>query len=152
MSSSPERIFAKRYRPAQLWARMAQYASDKEIDWAAPGGVPPNLISEDEEDDQADEERSIRQETREQMASAEEKAPHVNKALFGDGVEDDDDILSRDYVFSSQGPSQTRVDEEPVAEATAPGRVILDPNRVPADAEAAAQAIAVILRDRLQRR
>ncbi|CAM6129855.1 unnamed protein product [Calypogeia fissa] len=71
------------------------------------------------------------------MASAEE-APHVNRALFGDGVEDDDDILSRDYVFSSQGPSQTRMDEEPIAKATAPARVIFDPNRVPADAEAAA--------------
>ncbi|CAM6095604.1 unnamed protein product [Calypogeia fissa] len=131
---------------------MAQYASNEEIDWAAPEGVPPNPISEDEEDDQADEERSIRRETQEQMASAEEEAPHVNRAVFGDGVEDDDSILSRDYVFSSQGPCQTRVDEEPVAEATAPARVVFDPNRVPGDAEATAQAITTILRDRLRQR
>ncbi|CAM6128378.1 unnamed protein product [Calypogeia fissa] len=141
------------------------YASDEEIDWAAPEGVPPNPISEDEEDDQADKERSFRHEVREQMASAEEEAPHVNRALFGDDVEDDNGILARDYVFTSQGPSQTRVDEDPVcvveepvgavegpvADAPAPARVFFDPNWVPGDAVAAAQAISRVLRARLRR-
>ncbi|CAM6126965.1 unnamed protein product [Calypogeia fissa] len=90
------------------------------------------------------------------MASEEEEAPHVNKALFGDEVEDDDGILARDYVFSSQGPSQTRVDEDPVrvveepvgavegpvADASAPAWVIFEPNRVLGDSVAAAQAIS----------
>ncbi|CAM6101816.1 unnamed protein product [Calypogeia fissa] len=63
VSSSPERIFAKRYGPSQLWARMGQYASDEEIDWAPLEGVPPNPISEDEEDEedeQVDEELGVK--------------------------------------------------------------------------------------------
>ncbi|CAM6094540.1 unnamed protein product [Calypogeia fissa] len=126
---------------------MAQYASDKEIDWAAPEGVPPNPISEDEEDDQADEERGVRQAAREQMASIDPadpvaETPHIKRALF-DGVgEDDDGILSHPYVFSSQGPSQPWVDEaveEPVKVAWEPPRVVFDPVRVHQDAVAATQ-------------
>ncbi|CAM6094614.1 unnamed protein product [Calypogeia fissa] len=126
---------------------MAQYASDKEIDWAAPEGVPPNLISEDEEDDQADEEREVRQAALEQMASVDPtdpvaEAPHVNMALF-DGVgEDDKGILSGPYVFSSQGPSQQRVDEaleELVQTHWEPPRVVFDPLRVHQDAVAVVQ-------------
>ncbi|CAM6093696.1 unnamed protein product [Calypogeia fissa] len=114
---------------------MAQYALDEEVDWAAPEGVPPNPISEDEEDDQADEEREVRQAAWEQMASVDladpvAEAPHINRALF-DGVgEDDEGILSGPYVFSSQGPSQQRVDEAVVQTHRKPPRVVFDPVRV----------------------
>ncbi|CAM6124784.1 unnamed protein product [Calypogeia fissa] len=126
---------------------MAEYASDEEVDWAASEGVPPNLISEDEEDDQADEEREVRQAAREQMPSVDPadpvaEAPHVNRALF-DGVgEDDEGILSGPYVFSSQGPSQQRVDEAVEALVQThrePPRVVFDPVQVYQDIVAAAQ-------------
>ncbi|CAM6109307.1 unnamed protein product [Calypogeia fissa] len=126
---------------------MAQYASDEEIDWAAPEGVPPNPISEDEEDDQADEERGVRQVAREQMASVDPtdpvaEAPYVSRALF-DGVgEDDEGILSHPYVFNSQGPSQPQVDEaveEPLEVAWEPPQVVFDLVRVHQDAVAAVQ-------------
>ncbi|CAM6101186.1 unnamed protein product [Calypogeia fissa] len=90
--SSPERIFAKRYGPSQLWARMAQYASDEEIDWTPPEGVPQNPISEDEKDEQVDEELGLRQEAQAAtacMASTPEDltsaaSEHVQRALFDD--------------------------------------------------------------------
>ncbi|CAM6097757.1 unnamed protein product [Calypogeia fissa] len=149
---------------------MAQYASDEEIDWAAPEGVPPNPISEDEEDDQADKERGVRQEAQEHMPSVDEdvivaQASVVNRALFEDDVEGNEGILSHPYVFSSQGPSQTRVDEdpvlvvqkptpvvqEPVAVAQEPTRVVFDPVWDIRDAVAAAQERSRVLRNRLRR-
>ncbi|CAM6093573.1 unnamed protein product [Calypogeia fissa] len=111
---------------------MAQYASHEEIDWAALEGVAPNPISEDEEDDHADEEREARQEARQHMASIDEDvtvatALVVNRALFEDDVENDEDLLSHPYVFSSQALSQTRVDEDPVGVVEEPVGVVQEP-------------------------
>ncbi|CAM6128854.1 unnamed protein product [Calypogeia fissa] len=126
---------------------MAQYASDEEVDWATLEGVLPNPIFEDEEDDQADEEREVRQAAREQMASVDPadpvaEAPHVNRALFDDVGEDDEGILSGPYVFSSQGPSQQRVDEAVEALVQIhrePPQVVFDPVRVHQDVVVAAE-------------
>ncbi|CAM6089881.1 unnamed protein product [Calypogeia fissa] len=92
----------------QLWARIAQYASDEEIDWAPPKDVPPNPISKDEDDEQVDEELEVRQEAQEHVPSTvadptSAQSPHVNRALFEDH---EDDILAGTYVFSSQVASQ----------------------------------------------
>ncbi|CAM6084450.1 unnamed protein product [Calypogeia fissa] len=102
---------------------MAQYALDEEIDWATPEGVPPNPISKDEEDDQADEERGVKQEASVVEDVTVAQAPQVNRALF----EDDEDILSHPFVFSSQGPSQTRVDEDLVCIVEEPVGVVQEP-------------------------